>query len=201
MIIYYLSRILKKIRGKSIYKSNIHRTSKVESGSQFVNSSMDRFSFCGYDCQIINCKIGSFCSIADNVIIGGAMHPINWVSTSPVFYLGRDSVKKKFSKHKREQDKLTIIGQDVWIGQNAIIKQGLNVGTGAIIGMGSIVTKDVKPYSIVAGNPAKEIRKRFDEKIADELLVSEWWNLSDERLGHLAKYITNPTAFLSELRK
>ena len=97
-------------------------TSKVESGSLFLNSTMGKYSFCGYDCEIINCKIGSFCSIANNVIIGGAMHPINWVSMSPVFYHGRDSVKKKFSEFYRDPDKETVVGHDVWIGHGSHIK-------------------------------------------------------------------------------
>lgn len=90
----FLAKFLKKIRLRSITNSFIDSTSKVEAGSTIVNSSFDKYSFCGYDCQIINTTIGSFCSIANNVIIGGAMHPIHWVSTSPVFYKGRDSVKK-----------------------------------------------------------------------------------------------------------
>ena len=94
-ISYLLAKVLKKIRGSAIVNSKIHKTSKVESGSHIVNTVFDRHSFCGYDCEIFNCDIGSFCSIANNVIIGGGMHPIDWVSTSPVFYEGRDSVKLK----------------------------------------------------------------------------------------------------------
>lgn len=96
------------MRGAAIRNSYIDATSKVESGSQFVNSRMNKYSFCGYDCQIVNCRIGMFCSIADNVKIGGARHPIEWVSTSPVFYSGRDSVKKKFSTFDRDEDKKLI---------------------------------------------------------------------------------------------
>ena len=106
---YIISKILKKIRGAAINKSTIHKTSKVESGSLVVNSTIDRYSFCGYDCDILNCEIGCFCSIANNVIIGGAAHPINWVSTSPVFYIGRDSVKKKFQTFQRPDDLRTLI--------------------------------------------------------------------------------------------
>lgn len=199
MLEYYYSKLLRKLRGKATINSRIHKTSKVESGSHIINSSMDRHSFCGYDCEIINCEIGSFCSIANNVIIGGAMHPIHWLSTSPVFFSGRDSVKAKFALHKREEGLLTTIGHDVWIGNNVIIKQGVNIGTGSIIGMGSIVTKNVEPYSIVAGNPAKEIRKRFDKRIIDGLLISRWWELSDDLLRKYAKNITNPELFLREL--
>ena len=198
---YYFSKIIKKLRGSAIKNSQIHRASKVESGSSLVNVIMDKYSFCGYECEIVNCEIGSFCSIANNVTIGGAMHPIQWVSTSPVFYEGRDSVKKKFSTHKRPVDKKTIIEHDVWIGQNALIKQGIRIGIGAVIGMGSVVTKDVEPYSIVAGNPAKEIRKRFDEASIKSLLKSKWWEYTPQQLAFYAPFFTSPDNFLSQLEK
>ena len=200
-ISYLLAKVLKKIRGSAIVNSKIHKTSKVESGSHIVNTVFDRHSFCGYDCEIFNCDIGSFCSIANNVIIGGGMHPIDWVSTSPVFYEGRDSVKAKFSKHKRNSDLKTTIGHDVWIGHGAKIKQGVSIGTGAVVGMGSIVTKDVEPYSIVAGAPAKIIRKRFPEDIIEEFFKIKWWDFSDEQLVKYGKYFNNPLLFISKLEK
>ena len=94
---YIWNRVLKKIRGVAIRNSYIHPTSKAEAGTQFIDSNMEKYSFCGYDCKICNCEIGAYSSIADAVVIGGARHPIEWVSTSPVFYAGRDSVNKKFS--------------------------------------------------------------------------------------------------------
>lgn len=202
MKIFYLwSKILKKLRGSSILNSSIHNTSKIESGSHIVNTNFGKHSFCGYDCEIINCNVGSFCSIANGVIIGGGMHPIEWVSTSPVFYEGRDSVSAKFSMHQRAEDKRTLVENDVWIGRNAIIKQGVTIGTGAVIGMGSIVTKNVEPYSIVAGCPAKEIRKRFDEITVKKLLASNWWNYNDKDLFKYAKYFNDPEKFIAELEK
>ena len=200
-LLYFWSKFFKKLHGKAIINSQIHNTSKVEAGSEIINSTFNRHSFCGYYCEINNCDIGSFCSIANNVKIGGGMHPINWVSTSPVFYEGRDSVKAKFSEHKRENPKKTLIGHDVWIGQNAIIKQGVNIGTGAVIGMGSIVTKDVEPYSIVAGCPAKEIRKRFEESTIKKLIESKWWNYSDIDLVKYAAYFNEPEKFITEIEK
>ena len=149
--------------------------------------------------EISNCEIGSFTSIANNVVIGGGEHPTNWVSMSPVFYKGRDSVKAKFSKHRRDPIKLTKIGHDVWIGEKAILKQGVKVGNGAVIGMGSVVTKNIDPYTIVAGCPAKVLRKRFDDKIISDLLNSEWWNLNDEDLKNYANYFKNPKTFLEKL--
>ncbi|HTM66061.1 MAG TPA: CatB-related O-acetyltransferase [Flavipsychrobacter sp.] len=198
---YYWSKLFKKLRGSSVFQSEIHPTSKIESGSLIVNSKFDKHSFCGYDCQIINCEVGSFCSVSNQVIIGGGMHPMDWVGMSPVFYEGRDSVKAKFSTHKRVDAKKTIVGHDVWIGHSVLIKQGITIGTGAVIGMGSVVTKDVPPYGIVAGNPAKLIRMRFSEMVVEELLRSEWWNYSDEKLSAMAKFFKSPQMFLEQIKK
>lgn len=201
VLIYYWNKILKKLRGSAVLNSEIHKTSKIESGSNIVSTKMDKYSFCGYNCEITFCEIGSFCSIANGVIIGGGMHPFSWVSMSPAFYEGRDSIKKKYSKHQREPNKKTVIGHDVWIGQNSLIKQGVVIGTGAVIGMGSIVTKDVEPYSIVAGNPAKVIKMRFNEDIIKGLLKSKWWTLDEATLNDKAKYFKNPEEFLKTLNQ
>tara|TARA_B110001452_G_scaffold267650_1_gene278864 strand:+ start:10147 stop:10791 length:645 start_codon:yes stop_codon:yes gene_type:complete len=197
---YYWAKILKKIRGKAILDSTIRRTSKVESGCNLIDVFMDKHTFCGYDCEIMNCEIGSYVSIASGVVIGGGMHPLDWVAMSPVFYEGRDSVKKKFSEFKREESKRVIIGHDVWIGQNALIKQGISIGTGSVIGMGSVVTKDVLPYSIVAGNPARLIRMRFDSETINSLIKSEWWNLEENLLVKVAENIKDPAAFLESIK-
>ena len=195
---YIWNRLLKKARGVAIANSVVHSTSKIEAGSQFINSCMGKYSFCGYDCKILNCEIGSFCSIADGVIVGGAMHPIEWVSTSPVFYYGRDSVKKKFSEHKRDIEKKTVIGNDVWIGDRATIKAGVTIGDGAVIGMGSIVTKNVGSYEIWAGNPARLIRERFDDEVIDELLKIRWWELEEDVIQELAEFVKNPSVFIEK---
>lgn len=197
---YLWNRFLKKLRGKAILGSFVPSTSKIESGSQVVNSTFGKYSFCGYDCKILNCQIGSFASIADKVVIGGTRHPYEWVSTSPVFYKGRDSVKHKFSTFTREDDPLTTIGSDVWIGEGVYIKAGITIGHGAVIGMGSIVTRDVLPYTIVVGVPAKMVRKRFENEICERLLMSEWWNSSDEKLANLAPFIQDPVLFLRHLQ-
>jgi len=197
---YYWAKFFKKIKSKAIYKSTIHPTSKIEAGSEIQYSSFDKHSFCGYNCDFYYASIGSFCSIANDVVIGGGKHPISWVGMSPVFYEGKDSVKAKFSRYKRENPLLTTIGNDVWIGRNAIIKEGVNIGHGSVIGMGSIVTKDVLPYSIVGGNPAKLLRMRFDSDIIESLIKSEWWNLDEEILGKCAQNIKDPILFLKSIK-
>ena len=162
---------------------------------------MNKHSFCGYDNEIINTKIGSFCSIGNHVKIGGGEHPYSWVSTSPVFYKGRDSVKAKFSEFDRVEIRTTIIGNDVWVGQNSLIKQGITIGHGAIIGMGSVVTKDVEPYSIVAGVPAKKIKLRFSEDLISKLIKSKWWDLKENELNKAAENIKDPIKFLDSINE
>lgn len=198
---YLLFKILKKVRLKGLKGGTVHGTSKIESGTSFINSNMDKYSFCGYNCDIINAKIGSFCSIANNVKVGGGAHPIEWVSTSPVFYKGRDSVKKKFSSFARGNHLETIIQNDVWIGDNAIIKQGVTIAHGSVVGMGSVVTKDVEPYSVIGGVPAKLIRKRFEKEVIMQLLESEWWDLDEKVLSRAAEHIQIPKNFIDYLSK
>lgn len=200
---YLYSKFIKKyIRGKSIKNSQIDKTCIINSGCNIVNTSMDKYSYCGYDCVMDNVEIGSFCSIASYVNIGGAEHPLEWVSTSPVFENAKHSgPKKRFAHHDLPKTKTTIIGHDVWIGHNAIVKQGCTIGNGAVIGAGAVVTKDVKPYSIVGGCPAKHIRYRFSQEIINSLESSNWWNLDDNELAKVAVYINDPTKFIEAVKR
>lgn len=198
---YLYSKIFKKyLRGKSVLNSDIHRTAVINSGCNVVNSSMGKCSYIGYDCTMVNCSLGAYCSVADEVIIGGAEHPMDWVSTSPVFQNVRHSGPiKRFAKLDLPAVKTTTIGNDVWIGNRAIVKQGVTIGDGAVIGAGSVVTKDVEPYSVVAGCPAKHIRYRFDETIRSEIQKSEWWNLSDQELADVGNFANKPEEFIKQI--
>lgn len=196
---YYYSKFIKKIvRGKCISESRIAPTARINAGCSVYGSSVERYSYMGYDCEVINTDIGSFCSLASGIHIGLAEHPTSWISTSPVFQDVRNSsVKKKFARKPLPESKRTTIDHDVWIGTNAIIKKGVHVGTGAVIASGAVVTKDVEPYAIVGGCPAKLIRYRFDKNMIERLLNSKWWEKDDSVLEKIGHYADKPEAFLS----
>lgn len=196
-----IAKALKKARLSSARESTLHPTSRVEAGSSLYCSSLEKYSFCGYDCDIYYAKIGSFTSIANHVVIGGARHPMEWVGMSPVFYRGRDSIRKKFSEHLLDAAVVTFIGHDVWIGRSAVILSGVKIGNGAVIGAGAVVTKDVPPYGVVAGNPAKLFRYRFNEEIVESLEKMKWWELDDESLSKLAQHVRDPLQFICAYRE
>ena len=136
-------------------------------------------------------EIGRYCSIGEGVQIGRHSHPLDFGSTSPLFYTEKKHVLGKAIKHDAADKsfsfkptrpptifKPTKIGNDVYIGHDAFIMPGVNIGDGAIVGARSVVTKDVPSYSIVAGVPAKIIRPRFTQTIIDELQRTQWWKFS-----------------------
>ncbi|MDF2964943.1 MAG: hypothetical protein K0Q51_331 [Rickettsiaceae bacterium] len=133
--------------------------------------------------------IGKFCQIATGVrfIMNGANHAMDGISTYPFKVMGKDWKEADMNVVSKGD---TIIGNDVWIGNSATIMQGVKVGHGAIIGTNSLVTKEVEPYTIVGGNPAKVIRKRFDEETIEFLLKTAWWNCPVEKITNNLKAIT-----------
>lgn len=197
---FIVSKALKKARLTAVRGSTVHPTAKLESGTSFVDSEIGRHSFCGYDCDVYRAHIGAFTSIANGVVLGGARHPMEWVGMSPVFYAGRDSVKEKFSEHLLANPPEVRVGNDVWIGRSAIVLGGVAIGDGAVVGAGSVVTKNVPPYAIVAGNPARIIRYRFEESIVRELEAVQWWHFTEDRLRDLGECFNDVERFLSVVR-
>lgn len=137
--------------------------------------------------------IGKFCAIAPGVkfIMNGANHKISSISTYPfsLFGHGWESVIPLLKDLPIKGD--TVIGNDVWIGYEAFILPGVHIGDGAIIAAKSVVTKDVPPYTIVGGNPAKTIKTRFDEQTINELLDLKWWDWDIEKITQNLSLITN----------
>ncbi len=171
-------------------------TSKVCSKSEVNSVRMGKYSYIGNDCFMVNVDIGAFCSIADRVCIGGASHPIERVSSSPVFHEGNNVLGVNFQSFPYEFTPKTTIGNDVWIGIGAIVKAGVTIHNGAVIGAGSVVTHDIPAYEIWAGNPARKIRNRFDKAIAEKIELSEWWSKSDEEIRKLSKQFDDVNAFI-----
>ena len=140
-------------------------------------------TYFGKNVKLPNCLIGRFCSLGSNIEVVDSRHPIDLVSTYRGFYdidhfLRFYTAKKYYGgNHLYTEDGYSCkIGNDVWIGNNVIIKGGVTISDGAVIGMGTIVTKDVPPYAVVAGNPMRILKYRFEEKIIEKLLVMKWWN-------------------------
>lgn len=142
-------------------------------------------------------RIGRFCSIGRETYIGGASHPLDRVSTSSCFYIKDNFTGKCYCENDYKWNNETVIGNDVWIGTRSIILGGINIGDGAVIGAGSVVTKDIGPYEIWAGNPARFIRKRFDDEIIEKLLESQWWEWSEEKLDHYGPYFLDINSFIN----
>lgn len=131
-------------------------------------------------------KIGKFCSIAcgTKFLFNSANHALNSLSTYPfpLFFEEWNLEKEKVTEAWDNRGDI-VIGNDVWIGYEAVILSGVTIGDGAIIGIRAVVTKDVPPYTIVGGVPAKPIRKRFDEKMIKELLKIKWWDWTKEKIA------------------
>ena len=135
--------------------------------------------------------IGKFCQIATGVefVMNGANHQMNAVSTFPFYTLeGWNMEVPTMSDMPLKGN--TLIGNDVWIGQNAVILPGVKIGDGAIIGANSVVGNDVAPYTIVIGNPAKKLRKRFDDELIELMLKFKWWEKSIEEIDGLIPVLT-----------
>lgn len=171
--------------------NNFHGNNKVR------NISIGKNSYVSYNSIVYHADIGDYCSIGPNVVIGYGDHPTNMISTSPNIYLNSllfdenetaSILISHFNKVK--------IMNDVWIGANVYIKNGVKIGNGAIIGAGAVVLKDVDDYDIVAGVPAKFIRKRFDSKVIELLLKIKWWEMDFQALKKYKDVLSNPTTIL-----
>jgi phosphonate metabolism protein (transferase hexapeptide repeat family) len=143
------------------------------------------YSYVCNDCQIIYAEIGKFCSIASHARINPGNHPLNRAALHhftyrSISYSLAETDDSAFFDWRRAHK--VIIGHDVWIGHSAILLPGVTIGTGAAIGAGAVVTKDVAPFTVVAGVPAKVIRRRVSEEAEAALMRIQWWNWSRQQL-------------------
>lgn len=202
---YLYSKLVLRMQYPSIRDSQIDKTSKVGYRSNVIRVQMGKHSYLGNNNSVMDTNIGNFCSIASYCAIGGGEHPIDWVSTSPYFY-----IEKKAPEHFQEEHLKLIfftsgsvvnIGNDVWIGEGCFIKSGVNIGNGAIIGANSVVTKDIPDYAIAYGSPAKIAKYRFEVEIIEKLLEVKWWDFPDITLKKYAHLFNKPEIFLETFKE
>lgn len=156
---------------------------KIDRNNLLLNVRIGKYSYTGPFDMIFKCDIGAFCSISYGVTIGPPDHNYRLPSSHPFVYssdyhlLSIDDLYH-FDKFSKE----SIIGNDVWIGCNSTILRGIKVGDGAVVGANSLVNKDVPPYAIVAGCPAKIIKFRYPSDVIERLMNIRWWEWSDEKI-------------------
>jgi acetyltransferase-like isoleucine patch superfamily enzyme len=182
----------------------------LRSGVALINAQIGYGSYISEDSQLSNIKIGKFCCIGTNVKNNFGRHPSNtFVSIHPAFFSTAGQAgftyvgTQKFAEHNyydKEQTIINKIGNDVWIGSHVLLMDGIEIGDGAIVAAGAVVTKDVEPYSIVGGVPAKIIGKRFSEEQIEFLLKFKWWDKEPEWINKNSAYFTNISEFISILK-
>ena len=158
-------------------------------------SKVGAYTYIGANTDVENSEIGKFCSISDHCRIGMGSHKTGQLSTSPIFTEARNGTRFHWvEKDVNAMPRLrVVVGNDVLIGSHALILGDVTIGDGAVIGAGAVVTKDVPPYAVVGGVPAKVIRYRFPQEIIDHLLDLKWWNMEEEMLrSHIDLFQKEP---------
>ncbi|MBP3039550.1 acetyltransferase [Bacillaceae bacterium Marseille-Q3522] len=185
----------------TVIQSNLGAWTEIGPHCKIEASELGDYSYTAGDNQIIYTKIGKFCSIASHVRINPGNHPMWRVTQHHMTYRSSqygfsEQDDEAFFQWRKSHE--VSIGHDVWIGHNAVIMPGVTIGTGAVVGAGAVVTKDVAPYTIVAGVPARMIRERFSKEIAEKLLRIEWWNWDRDLLQQRFKDLNQVDVFIDK---
>ena len=186
-------------RNVIISKSLIGKHVKVYENTKISNTTIGDYTYVGGDSKLMNCIVGKFCSLGPNLKIGLGVHPTNYISTYPGFY--SKNASGSFSMNIDEtvaEHKQIIIKNDVWIGDGVTIVDGVTIGNGSIIASGCIVTKDVPPYSLIAGVPGKIIKYRFNEVEIKKLQNISWWDKDIDFIKNNSKLFLQPREFFNK---
>jgi chloramphenicol O-acetyltransferase type B len=197
-LFHYKNKGLKIGLHCSINSSKIGKNVYIGDNVTFYNSEIGNNSYINKDSQIRDTKIGKFCSIGPGVKIVLGNHPTDLISTHPTFYSNNKPFKTISKQMYYDEYKGVIIGNDVWIGEDVLIPGGIKIGDGAIITSRAVITKDVAPYSIVGGIPAKLIKYRFNDEEIMYLIKFKWWDKNDEWLINNHELFLNPKLFFEK---
>lgn len=176
-IIARITKLIHKDKPLPIGKFRVFGVNSV------IESDIDDYSYISPNTLITHTRIGKFCSIATNCVIGESDHPYRFLSSSPIFYHKGNIFGETWTDKDHFQIyETTVIGNDVWIGAGVFIKSGVKISDGAVIAAGAVVINDVGPFEIVGGVPAKFIKKRFSDELINLILEKQWWNWDVEKL-------------------
>lgn len=165
--------------GCSISDSTFGAYTEVGQGTRVANSHFGAYSYCDRCCDIANTEVGKFANIASFVRIGATDHPLDRVSLHHFMYRSAaywEDAEDDAEWFARRAARRSVIGHDTWIGHNAQVKPEVRVGNGAVVASGAVVTRDVAPYTIVAGIPAKPVRDRLPRPLSDRVEALGWWD-------------------------
>ncbi len=181
---------------------------RISAYTHIFNVILGKYSYIGQGSVLSNAEIGRYCSVSENVKLVAGRHPSSeYVSTHPIFYSERYSNafgKTDFEEYHytdKAKNMMLKIGNDVWIGANASILDGVTIGDGAIVAAGAVVTKDVPPYAVVGGVPAKIIKYRFNEEEIAFLQQLKWWEKDEKWLTEYGKYFNDVELLKNILNK
>jgi chloramphenicol O-acetyltransferase type B len=167
----------------NVFNSTIEGRTTFQPGCEVDQVTVGAFSYVAREAVLNQTDVGRFCSIGPRSYLGAGEHPVDRISTSPAFYSTRNQCGESFATVDTfEERKRITIGHDVWIGAHVFVRDGVTIGNGAIIAAGAVVTKDIPPFAIAGGVPAKIIRFRFSENVIAALQSLAWWNWPLEKL-------------------
>jgi len=171
--------------GCTVEATRFGRFVKIATGTRLLNAEIGDYSYTDRFCDIANTVVGRFSNIASYARIGPTDHPMAGASQHHFLYRSADywdDAERWEDFFERRAARVTHVGHDTWIGHMAMIRPEVTVGHGAVVAMGAVVTKDVAPYAIVAGNPARHVRDRHPPEIAERLMALAWWDWDHDRL-------------------
>jgi len=164
--------------GCDVAHSSFGAYTEVGAGTRVANSHFGDYSYCDRSCDIANAEIGKFANIASFTRIGATDHPMEKASLHHFLYRSAsywDDAEDDAEWFAHRKSRRSAIGHDTWIGHGAMIKPEVTIGHGAVVASGAVVTKDVAPYTIVGGNTARLIRRRYPEQVAERMMALAWW--------------------------